>query len=486
MDQIRNTMMQHEALFKEQVQALHKLYDIQILAMQEIRRTCSQARVLTFSSERVLLKDDPSYCSILEGKPLRPAYASGQAYKEEYLALSLHPFVALGDFISSGSFLMDGVGNENFCTAERKPMRNFDLEKLPEEFMDEPEIHVRSYNSEMADAKSTQSQRTTDTGVISVVGAKPFVTSEQINLNCDQAPEDRTFEIDVKKCVTSSLESNSTTEKNASKEPAWKHSPTHGHMEKPTLLPQGSSNLMTGSEAVNFKEARLDRVPDLDKGSSCQGSPEKHQDVAFDSTITSSPKFEQSNCYNSGDSLPKNPTICYQGSEISDSLHAEPKVIDEGKNDYQNDLSDGSNSVLYQDTTSCKNENTSAYVEDSEEDWKSLDGGEAVESECQELPHFNLESTTGDATCKPSVHEECESVAAEILLSFAPSRKRFDSQFHRTQAKADDSSKCCRDNDSNRNLYRTKYPNCSQAGVTNESITWIKSVSRRRTSRRQR
>ncbi|TXG62247.1 hypothetical protein EZV62_013610 [Acer yangbiense] len=464
MDQIRNTMMQHEALFKEQVQALHKLYSIQILAMQEIRRrACSQAQVLTFSSESVLLKDDPSNCSILEGKPLRPAYATGLAYKEEYLALSLRPFVTLREFKGSGgSFLVDGIGNENFHTVERKPMRNLDLEKLPEEYMDEP--------SEMADVKSTPSQITNDTEVISVVGANLFVTSEQINLNIDQSSEDKAFEVDVKTCVTSSLESNSTAEKNASKEPTVGSSDTfqdlspstNGDTEKPTLLHQGSSIHMTGSNALNFKEVRLDRVLELSKGSSCPGSPEKHQDVGFDSTITRSSKLEESNCYNSGDSLPKNPSSCYQGSSNSNSLHSEPK--DDGKNDNPKDLSDGSNSVLSQDTTSCKNENN------------SHDEGEAVESECQKLPQFN----------QSSVHEECESIAAEILLSFAPSRKRVDSQFHCIQAKSDDSSKYCRDNDSNRNLYRTQYPNYSQAGDTNESTTWTKSVSRRRTSRRAR
>ncbi|KAK0572602.1 hypothetical protein LWI29_034007 [Acer saccharum] len=128
---------------------------------------------------------------------------------------------------------------------------------------------------------------------------------------------------------------------------------------------------------------------------------------------------------------------------------------DDGKNDNPKDLSDGSNSVLSQDTTSCKNENN------------SHNGGEAVESECQKLPQFN----------QSSVHEECESIAAEILLSFAPSRKRVDSQFHCIQAKSNDSSKCCRDNDSNRNLYRTQYPNYSQAGDTNESKTWTKSAN---------
>ncbi|KAK2659347.1 hypothetical protein Ddye_005880 [Dipteronia dyeriana] len=392
MDQIRNTMMQHEALFKDQVQALHKLYSIQILSMQEIRRrACSQAQVLTFSSERVLLKDDPSNCSILEGKPLRPAYATGLAYNEEYLALSLRPFVTLREFKGSGgSFLVDGIGNENFRTVEKKPMRNLDLEKLPEEYMDEP--------SEVADVESTPSQRSNDTEVISVVGANLFVTSEQINLNIDRSAEDKAFEVDVKKCVASSLESNSTTEENDLKEPTVGSSDTfqdlspstNGDTEKPTLLHQGLSILMTGSNALNFKEVCLDRVPGLSKGSSCPGFPEKHQDVGFDSTITRSPKLEESNCYNSGDSLPQNPSSCYQGSSNSKSLHSEPK--DDGKNNNPKDSTDGSDSILSQDTTSCKDEND------------SHDQGEAAEAECQELPQFNLES-----------------IAAEILLSFAPS-----------------------------------------------------------------
>nr|XP_034917550.1 uncharacterized protein LOC118051109 [Populus alba]XP_034917551.1 uncharacterized protein LOC118051109 [Populus alba] len=113
MDQIRKTMMQHEALFKEQVQALHKLYNIQKAAMQEMRgRNYSQTRVLAFNPESLVLVES-QYCgSVLERKPLRPVFTAGRGLKKDPLALSLRPFCTFKEIKGSGLLWIDGIGDE--------------------------------------------------------------------------------------------------------------------------------------------------------------------------------------------------------------------------------------------------------------------------------------------------------------------------------------------------------------------------------------
>ncbi|KAJ6434861.1 hypothetical protein OIU84_000161 [Salix udensis] len=100
MDQIRKTMMQHESLFKEQVQALHKLYNIQKSEMQEIKgRNYSQAQVLAFNPESLVLCGRPKLW-----------FCSGKETVE--------------------------AGDETCPPTHRKPVRNFDLEKVPEDDAD--------------------------------------------------------------------------------------------------------------------------------------------------------------------------------------------------------------------------------------------------------------------------------------------------------------------------------------------------------------
>ncbi|KAG6743142.1 hypothetical protein POTOM_054088 [Populus tomentosa] len=76
--------------------------------------------------------------SVLEGKPLRPpVYIAGRAYKQDALGLSLSPFCTLKKIEGSGSLWIDGMGAETFLPAHCKPLRNLDLEKLPEDDADE-------------------------------------------------------------------------------------------------------------------------------------------------------------------------------------------------------------------------------------------------------------------------------------------------------------------------------------------------------------
>ena len=84
--------------------------------MQEIR-IYSQAQILACNSKGFVLLDDRYSGSVLDEKHLRPTYATGQAYKDESLSLSLHPFYAL-DHKGCGSEWMDSRGVE-YCNSKR-------------------------------------------------------------------------------------------------------------------------------------------------------------------------------------------------------------------------------------------------------------------------------------------------------------------------------------------------------------------------------
>ncbi|KAJ6920470.1 hypothetical protein NC651_014151 [Populus alba x Populus x berolinensis] len=72
--------------------------------------------------------------SVLEGKPLRPpVYIVGRAHKQD----ALGPFCTFKEIEGSGSLWIDGMGAETFLPTHCKPLRNLDLEKLPEDDADE-------------------------------------------------------------------------------------------------------------------------------------------------------------------------------------------------------------------------------------------------------------------------------------------------------------------------------------------------------------
>ncbi|KAB1204687.1 hypothetical protein CJ030_MR8G012759 [Morella rubra] len=182
MDQIRNTILQHEASFKEQVKALHKLYSIQKSAMQEMRTMHSRAQILAYNSESHIVPDDRYGGSITEGKLLRPTYATSQAFKNESLALSLHPFYVLG-YKGSGSLWMCKRGVETLQTAQSKQIRNFDLEKLPDEYIDEFENQSDPNTCKIADENSVSLKRTTNTSGDSQEKAYRRDIEKQISLH---------------------------------------------------------------------------------------------------------------------------------------------------------------------------------------------------------------------------------------------------------------------------------------------------------------
>ncbi|XP_011036665.1 PREDICTED: uncharacterized protein LOC105134088 isoform X2 [Populus euphratica] len=106
--------------------------------MQEIRgRNYSQARVLVFNPESLVFVES-QYCgSVLERKPSRPVFTAGRGLKKDPLALSLRPFCTFKEIKGSGLLWIDGIGDETSPPAHRKPVRDFDLEKVPEDEADE-------------------------------------------------------------------------------------------------------------------------------------------------------------------------------------------------------------------------------------------------------------------------------------------------------------------------------------------------------------
>ena len=198
-----------------QVKALHKLYNIQKSAMQERHKQIySQAQFLAFSSEKLAFADGQINGSVLEGKPLRPTYAPVAVDREESLALSLHPFCAMNGFKGCGSLWSDSRGLKTSHTAQSKPIRNFDLERLPEEYMDESEIKVVSKCSDTPGANLILSKRT------------PY-KDEKINQDGDESSEGKVDSINIKKSATV-LNLNNTTDSTISHDFLVKNTPGVG------------------------------------------------------------------------------------------------------------------------------------------------------------------------------------------------------------------------------------------------------------------
>ncbi|KAL9679682.1 hypothetical protein QQ045_017548 [Rhodiola kirilowii] len=137
MDGIRSTMVQQETLFKEQVQALHRLYKVQKMEMQELNDRKSH---LTFETAELI--DGFSSVSGLEersGELVRPV---ARVYRPETGLLSLHPFCSLKLFEGGGSASFGG----SFQRLERSPsklVRDFDLESFPVDWVDESAIEIQ-------------------------------------------------------------------------------------------------------------------------------------------------------------------------------------------------------------------------------------------------------------------------------------------------------------------------------------------------------
>lgn len=266
--------------------------------------------------------------------------------------------------------------------------------------------------------------------------------------------------------------------------------------------------------------------------------------------------------------FPKNPVICSQGSSTLDSVQHDSTYCKgfaiqrslslksnsiSGKQDLnsfplssqtstyhkdenQNDSDNGSNSVHSHYMKSCKEKNIIIQLEDSpgpgdgccEAVRTSHGGGQAVQSECEEVPqvikdglkvlvsstHSDSEvkhvesSMYSNSKCnnvavsekpvfgregndnivdKSPQDEAFDSIAAEILLSMAPSTAQVDIQMHGTQTKVE-LHKASEENmisDKTWNPCQRRRANYCQDSES-ESLKWVKTVNRRRTARRPR
>lgn len=218
----------------------------------------SQAQFLAFTSEKLALVDGQISGSVLEGKPLRPAYAPVAADREESLALSLQPFCAMNGFKGCGSLWTDHRGLKTSQTAQGKPIRNFDLERLPEEYMDESEIQVVSKCSDTPGANSILSKRTSYKDESSCLEAKIsstqvdspsskqmceeshlrilLVPRKEFNQCGDESSEGKVDSTNVKKSATVFQNLNNTTDSTISHDFLEKNTPGvrsfHAHQDR--------------------------------------------------------------------------------------------------------------------------------------------------------------------------------------------------------------------------------------------------------------
>ncbi|KAH9317977.1 hypothetical protein KI387_019746 [Taxus chinensis] len=166
-EQIRKTMLLHEEMFKEQVKALHRLYNIQRSAMHEIRKhSFSPPNLSTFSTTTIHLHDDASKGLDIEGdlhrvSPYKQAenYANSHAkprspvrsmLRDENIAKS-----------SDRSSLWDSEKNAiNSAIKEKRARKTIDLERPPEEYLDDHDDFSENQETETRGAgKPDQASR---------------------------------------------------------------------------------------------------------------------------------------------------------------------------------------------------------------------------------------------------------------------------------------------------------------------------------------
>ncbi|KAJ6697766.1 hypothetical protein OIU79_011341 [Salix purpurea] len=378
-------MMQHDALFKEQVQALHRLYNIQKASMQEIRRrNYSRAQVFAFSPESLVLVEGQFCGSVLEGKPLRPpVYTGGRAHNQDALGLSLSPFCTLKEIRGSGSLWIDGMGAEPFVPAPSKPVRNFDLEKLPEDDADE----------------------STD----------------------------------------------------------------------------------------------LDGIAEEWKGSNLPDSTGSFQDLGSSGKVASTgPESEPYSSQVDTDLFPKDPITCSQDSSILESQYCESKELDETPAMAAIALSPGTQSSPRKTILARKirqsPSNKEVFLSEYEEAplikqdvWRPSISSTSTDSEIKHAEsnsHSNTEPGNTTTSEKPPVvtednqnrkgksilYEECETMAAEILLSFAPNRSQAGTKRHAMEAEPGKSYGHFSATEEKPNLREKRCANFSNGGRAYESL----------------
>ncbi|XP_068648963.1 uncharacterized protein [Aristolochia californica] len=135
-DQIRNIIMQHEELFKEQVQALHKLYNVQKLAMEEVQK------LLHFHNGA---NDNQNCNPILEGKSSKVAKFNAQKSEADPPVIHTQYPCACNEFTgikTKNYFFLKTVERKNLSNSQDKMRKIIDLERPPEEDINESDYQT--------------------------------------------------------------------------------------------------------------------------------------------------------------------------------------------------------------------------------------------------------------------------------------------------------------------------------------------------------
>ncbi|KAM7256291.1 hypothetical protein ACFE04_012032 [Oxalis oulophora] len=367
MDRIRNTMMLHEALFKQQVQALHHLYQVQKSVMQEINIQI------------------PPHASGFDGQPtIKPAYdAVGLANRVDSLALTLSPFPIFKKM-------------RRLVPLTNVPLRNFDLEKLPEECMQESEIIIAASN----------------TSILVNAFSKDPITDEISSAGAGQ-DDDKRMDSHCLKHIFSEINSRKicqTTERvSEGKE--------HG-------IDKNNSMVASNSSSKIIEMATSDKSSEF-----------------FPATATNT--GVHSNSSHTSNACKENPISCQDSENIPEQ--------DEG--------------IIHQ-------------REPKEPDnFSTIDSDHSTNKAATGRSSYNFgvaKESTENAKQRHELQEACETVAAKILLSFAPSK----------------SSKPDRDTvnivEKTQNLRQRKDTDYTSNGGIADPFKWAKKSSRRRSSRRAR
>ncbi|XP_010265635.1 PREDICTED: uncharacterized protein LOC104603329 isoform X2 [Nelumbo nucifera] len=514
MDQIRSTMMCHEALFKEQVQALHKLYEIQKRAMQETRkRAYSQVQVLTFNSDTVAIPD-ALHGSTVEEKPLRSTRVSTQAYQEGSHVLSSNPVCSVKEFTGSGPKTSLWIDNTESSTSnsKNKPRIEIDLEKLPEDYLDESDLQVEENNFKIANTTTILSEGTPGAAQFSVVECNPSVIQvespnlkqgdlkldlgtfselrQEIHQVCNQALERKTCGVDINECATGFQ----PLHRSIVNDFPWNHPAAVGintvheeaklsynqQTEKPFWLHQGSLALTSrslspvhSSRSVEYRE----QCQGTEKASfgSNLGSIQQHQFLQSNIIFTSAnSKLHEQKGSNNRSPVSTNPISfsqglktlitltpiqydskkfgsCNQGNsplesnsnsgkQNSYSSALSSQTSDDSGHENRNTSGHGSN-CIGQSADICREGHNNIFTikgshsscfdcsEPDQRNQGTVEGfqsetegkSQLIKDESQQGPGVVTESNE-DTTNEETVEEACESIAAKILLSFAPCR----------------------------------------------------------------
>ncbi|KAJ6743871.1 hypothetical protein OIU85_017772 [Salix viminalis] len=397
MDRIRKTMMQHDALFKEQVQALHRLYNIQKASMQEIRRrNYSRAQVFAFSPESLVLVEGQFCGSVLEGKPLRPpVYTGGRAHNQDALGLSLSPFCTLKEIRGSGSLWIDGMGAEPFVPAPSKPVRNFDLEKLPEDDADESSdldgIAEEWKGSNLPDSTGSF-QDLGSSGKAASTGPESEPYSSQVDM--DLFPKD------------------------------------------PITCSQDSSILESQyCESKELDEFIIQRSIHLETNSNPERQNLNLPAAAKDSS-------------NGGDSIESRDTEFSKKNDTCEEDHASP----------------GNKEVFLSEYEEASTDSEIKHAESNSH--SNTEPGNRTSSEKPPVVTEDNQKRKG----KSILYEECETMAAEILLSFAPNRSHAGTKRHAMEAEPGKSYGDFSATEEKTNLCEKRCANFSNGGRVYESL----------------